>query len=132
MLRLALIALICACGDNIDANGQSHDLSDLLAEKLTAKGAVHGTVYRCESGAECLSEDGKLTTEEWCWKQDDETGLEELLAERTGASFVDCWPITVGERWFPAIAGCAWRCDPPLDVPGANAHCGVACGPEDV
>lgn len=126
MLRVLLIALAAACGDNIDENGQGHGWSDLAAEYLTDKDAVHGEVYRCESPAECLSEDGEPTTEEWCWRSEDERGLESGLAARYGEP-VDCWPIGLSERLFPALVGCAFRCDPPLDVPGSNAHCGTFC-----
>jgi hypothetical protein len=127
VFRAVAIGLgLVACGDNIDEFGQSHDISDQLTEWLTANGAVHGTVYRCESGAECLDQDtGEPTNEEWCWKQDDESGIEAALEARTGTSSVDCWPIGVDERWFPAVAGCAYAC--PLTVPGSNAHCGVLC-----
>lgn len=125
-MRLAIVLVLLACGDNKDADGQSHDLIDLATEWLTDHDAVHGEVYRCESPAECGDE-----TEEWCWKKDDEAGIELALAAMHMVPFIDCWPITVSERWFPALVGCAYRCDPPLDVPGSNAHCGVLCAPEE-
>jgi hypothetical protein len=124
VFRASLILTLAACGDNIDEHGQSHDLTDLLTEWITEPGAVRGTVYRCESGAMCLSTEGEPTTEEWCYLDDAEGDLEALLAKRAGATDVDCWPIGVSERWWPAVVGCAYSCD--LMGPGSNAHCGMA------
>jgi len=118
VLRVLLIITLAACGDNIDADGHSHGLEDQLAEWLTSQGAVHGTVYRCESGAACLSETGEPTTEEWCYWPDAADELADLL----GGS---CHEITVAERAWPALAGCAYAC--PLESKGCNAHCGCFC-----
>lgn len=112
MLLLALALAQYGCGDNIDANGRGHGLGDRLTEWLTSHGAVHGTVYVCASGAAC---DG---AEEWCYWPDAEHELEQLL----GAA---CHEITVSERAWPALAGCAYAC--PLEVRGCNAHCGCFC-----
>ena len=106
-----------ACGDNIDADGRSHGIEDRLTEWLTSQGAVHGTVYACNSGAMCLSETGEPTTEEWCFWPDAERELEQLLG---GA----CHEITVAERAWPALAGCAYKCP---GIVGANSHCGSFC-----
>ena len=107
----------CACGDNIDSAGRSHGIEDRLTEWLTSQGAVHGTVYACNSGAMSLGEDGEPASEEWCFWPDAEIELEQLL----GGS---CHEITVAERAWPALAGCAYACP---GVKGANAHCGSFC-----
>jgi hypothetical protein len=123
VLRVVVIGLaLVACGDNIDETGQSHDLGDLITEWLTSKGAVRGTVYRCESGAMCADKDGEPATEEWCYREDSERELEKLL----GAA---CHEIEVTERAWPALAGCAYAC--PLEGQGANAHCGAFCPPPE-
>ncbi len=122
---IALVLTMCTgCGDNIDENGTSHGLNDLLTEWLTSSGSLHGTVYRCESGAMCLSEDDGPATEEWCWA-DSERELEELL----GVGPLDCWAIQPNERFWPWLVGCAHCCGDGCGR-GANAHCGSFCAPE--
>jgi hypothetical protein len=119
MKALLVIALLVACGDNIDEHGHSHGIEDQIADWLAGNGASHGTVYVCTSNAECLSEEGEPATEEWCYWEDSATELRDLL----GAT--ECHEITVGERWWPAISGCAYGC--PLEGRGCNAHCGCYC-----
>jgi hypothetical protein len=116
-----LVALALACGDNIDASGEAHGLRDQLTEWLTSEGALHGAVYRCESGAMCLSPYGEPATEEWCWE-----GEEFELEAHLGVGPDGCWPVD--DRWWPRIAGCAYAC--PLEGPGSNAHCGAFCPSE--
>jgi hypothetical protein len=122
MLRNALLAFaVLACGDNIDEDGRSHGLDDQVAEWLTSQGATRGVVYRCESGAMCLTPEGQPATEEWCW-DGREVDLEALIGG-------ECHEIGIGDRLFPALAGCAYKC-PPL-AKGCNAHCSCACPTED-
>jgi hypothetical protein len=121
--RVLVLLTLIACGDNIDADGEAHGLRDQLTEWLTSEGALHGTVYRCESGAMCLSPEGEPATEEWCFE-----GAEVELEAALGVGPDGCWPITAAERLWPSIAGCAYAC--PLNAPGSNAHCGVFCPPE--
>jgi hypothetical protein len=116
VLRLLLLVALTACGDNIDAAGHSHSIEDQLAEWLTSQGAVHGTVYACASGADCGGE-----SEEWCFWPDSADELRDLLG-------APCHEITLSERRWPALVGCAYAC--PLEGPGANAHCGNFCPPE--
>lgn len=119
-LTITAIALMLACGDNIDANGESHGLTDFATEWLTSNGALHGKVYRCESGAMCGTEDDGPPTEEWCW-EDSEEELEALL----GVGPLGCWEIQADERFWPWLVGCAYAC--PLETRGCNAHCGCFC-----
>jgi hypothetical protein len=119
VIRVAGIALaLVACGDNIDAQGHGHGIEDKIAEWLTQNGAVLGTVYRCESAAWCANASGGELTEEWCYWEDSELELEQLLGGT-------CHPIKPTERLYPSLAGCAYAC-PPL-ARGCNAHCGCFC-----
>lgn len=121
MKHSLLVLLLVSCGDNIDETGQSHGIEDAIAEWLTSNGAVHGKVYVCESGATCLDETGtKEATEEWCWP-----GSEEKLESLLGVGPAQCHEITISERAWPALVGCAYAC--PLEGPGCNAHCGCYC-----
>jgi hypothetical protein len=121
VLRVVVIlAVVVACGDNIDASGESHGLRDLAVEWLTSEGALHGTVYTCNSVVDC----GGLS-EEWCFE-----GPEEDLEGALGLGPDGCWPIKVSERAWPALVGCAYCCGPDCG-PGSNAHCGAMCFPEE-
>jgi hypothetical protein len=93
--RLALAVLLVGC------------------DTVTTWVTDHGTVYRCESGADC---GGK--PEEWCW-DGDEAELEQLLG-------AECHDVGVTERAWPAIVGCSYCCGDGCPR-GANAHCGTAC-----
>lgn len=117
---MAIGLALAACGDNIDEQGRGHGLEDRLTEWLVSEGALHGTVYTCDSGAMCLSETGEPASEEWCW-----AGREEDLEALLGG---DCHPITATERYWPWFVGCAWC---PSSGAGCNSHCGCAgCPPE--
>lgn len=119
MRTVLLIVLLAGCGDNIDENGESHGLADLLTEWLTSTGAEHGSVYICDSPAVCLEEDGVTeATEEWCWDGEEED-LEALVGGR-------CRPIEFDDREWPWLVGCAYKCEDPKHV-GCNAHCGCKC-----
>lgn len=119
MILLAALLLWSAsgCGDNIDADGRSHGIEDRLIAWLTAQGAIHGTVYVCSSGAMCLSEEGEPASEEWCYWPDSADDLAALLGG-------DCHEVTIAERAWPALTGCAYACP---GIKGANAHCGTYC-----
>lgn len=113
------VALLIACGDNIDENGRSHGIEDDVAEWLTSEGATLGVVYTCDSDKVCYDQDDGVTetTEEWCWD-----GREEDLEALLGLGPEGCHPITAEERFYPWLVGCAY-CP---KGNGCNAHCGCA------
>jgi hypothetical protein len=104
MRSLVLAILIAGCGYAADG----------AIDWFVDGEADHGTVYVCRSGAMCVG-----GTEEWCW-DGDKAELEALLG-------AECDRITVFERAYPAIVGCAYGC--PLEGRGCNAHCGCFCPP---
>jgi hypothetical protein len=78
--------------------------------------ADYGQVFVCKSG--CTTPDG-WTGYEWCFDGDAQT-----LSELKGDS---CREISVNDRLWPALVGCAYDCSGRLKGPGANAHCGTYC-----
>lgn len=81
-------------------------------DTLDAYISSSGTVFVCNSGAACPE------SEEWCWN-----GAESELESLLGA---ECHEITLGERFWPALVGCAYCCGDGCGR-GANAHCGAFC-----
>lgn len=89
---------------------------DALIDIPVQGSADYGRVFICSSA--CTQPDGSPGYE-YCWDGDaDELGA--LL----GAT---CRGVSVTDRLWPAIVGCAYSCDGSLHGPGANSTCGTAC-----
>lgn len=89
---------------------------DTTVDWFVSGSADYGKVFICEDG--CIQPSGEPGYE-YCWDGDaDELG--ELLG-------TTCRAIDFGDRFWPALVGCAYSCHGELTGPGANAHCGTAC-----
>lgn len=108
MRALLALALVLAACDTI---------ADGTVDIFIAGEGDYGTVYVCDSPAVCPA------SQEWCWNGSEEE-LEESLTRMYRVS-TSCHSISVTERAWPAIVGCAYGC--PLEAGGCNAHCGCFC-----